>query len=50
MGRKKNRNLKHRICAITYHKRGVGHFLACICKSMREVCIILNQDRDCQTR
>ena len=50
MGRKKNRNLKQRLCAMTYHKRGLGCFLSCLVKSMKEVYSILNLNADCRTK
>lgn len=50
MGRKRNRNLKQRLCAMTYHKRGLGCFLSCLVKSMKEVYSILNLNADCRTK
>lgn len=50
MGRKRNRNFTQRICAMTYRKKGLGCFLSCLVKSMKEVYSILNLDADCRTK
>ncbi|EEG74120.1 hypothetical protein CLOHYLEM_06127 [[Clostridium] hylemonae DSM 15053] len=41
MGRGK-KGWKHKLCEITYRKRNLNEKLACIKKSLDEVCRILN--------
>jgi len=36
------KGLKHKLCEITYRKRHLNEKLACIKKSLDEVCRILN--------